>query len=254
MIDALQNMAGNKDFYKWLFINGGLTIAIFVVITIALRIYYLVIDRNRDKKSPEEIGHAFAYEPDYFFNSVMEIMVCNTCISGVLCVYEFLKPLIDLISDYSSLVLLVLVLIAIGVNRIIDAVWLDKEWSSNAKYPKKTLRLVSSITVTIMWVTLSLMFGSSKYVSVMVIMLGLVLGRFIYFDSSIGSLKEEVLKILGCWKSAVVAILLLFILVGTGLHYEIIQEENVVIALFFAHCIYLIVTKILKRVLQDLIA
>lgn len=253
MTDLLQNMTEKAGFFNWLFINGGVTIAAFVLITIVLRIYYLKIDRHRDEKTPEEIGHAFAYEPDYFFNSVMEIIVCNTCISGMLCVYDSLKPVIDLISDYSSLVLLVLILIAIGANRIVDAVWLDKEWSSNAKYSKNTLRLVSSITVTIMWILLSVVFGSAKYVSVMVIMLGLVLGRFIYFDSSIGSLKKELIGILKCWKSAAVAILLLILLFWTGLHFEIIQEENVVATVFFAHCFYLMVTKTLKRVLKDLV-
>ncbi len=252
-MDMLQNMTEKAGFFTWLFINGGVTIAVFVVITIALRLYYLKIDRKRDEKTPEEIGHAFAYEPDYFFNSVMEIIVCSTCISGLLWVYDFLKPIIDLISDYSSLVLLGLILIAIGANKIVDAVWLDKEWSSNSKYSKNTLRLFSSITVTIMWIILSVVFGSAKFVSVMVIMLGLVLGRFIYFDSSMGSLKEELIRIMMCWKSAVVAILLLTLLITTGLYFEIIQEENVVATVFLAHCFYLLVTKILKGVLKDLV-
>lgn len=38
-MDMLQNMTEKAGFFTWLFINGGVTIAVFVVITIALRLY-----------------------------------------------------------------------------------------------------------------------------------------------------------------------------------------------------------------------
>ena len=254
MLIELQRMSEKEGFFPWLLLSGGVTVGIFIVIAVVLKIYYLKIDKNRDKKTSNEIAHDAVYEPDYFCNSVMEIVVCNTCILGVLCIYEALAPIINLeiVKDFSSLILLILILLAMGINRIIDAVWLDKEWCSSPKYSKSTLRLASSITVTIMWIVLSIIFKSPQYVSAMVIMTGLVLGRFIFFDSSFDSIKGELLRMIKYWKSMLLAIILVALLVGTGIHYEIIQEENVVVTLFFAHCVYIIATKTIKEVVQDL--
>ncbi len=249
MLDEIFEITTAEGFPAWSVIAGVSTILLYLVVTIVIR-KKLLNKKGSSREEAEENARAFVAEPEYFFNSVMEIMVSNTCIFGVLCLYYRFLPLPEALQDYSSLYLLLLIVVAIVINNVIDMMWLNRTWASTNRYPKSHLRMLSSISILLIIIVVSCVFDVTKYVSVIVMMLGLVLGRFIYFDSSVEGIVGEIRTVFRCWKSLAVALVLMAILLVSGIALEVINSDNMVFSLFAAHFIYLLLTELSIRVLK----
>lgn len=242
-----------ENIATWATVAGISTLVFYFVITVAMRIYYLNFDKRKDEKTVEEVAKSFVYGPENFFNSVMELIVTNTCILGVGYIYGRVANTFEILSEWMGLILLVLIVIAIVCNNLIDKYWLNKWWIEGNVYRKDNLRLVSSLSVLAIILIVSILFKSRENFQFALCMAGLVLGRFIYFDSSVNGFINEVRAIFKCWPCFLVAMALMGVLIGTGIAYQIIEPNNAVETLFIAHVFYLIVTQVCMKIWEDIV-
>lgn len=111
------------NFIRLGFISGIVTIVGYFIIYVICRGYYGFIDKT--PRSIEQRARDFAFKSEWIFSEVMEIMLSNTCIFGMLYIYQFITK-IPLFSDYNGLILLALIVIGVIVNDIIDKNCLEK--------------------------------------------------------------------------------------------------------------------------------
>lgn len=257
----MEEFLAKENSIEWAIRLAVITFIFYACSVIAIRVYYLYLDKSRYEKSPESIAKKAIYGPEYYFNSVMKILIANTCILGVCCLYDWVLRKFNSSSDYLGIVLLFLISIAVLVNNFIDKEWLGKNWieeqdkeqqeQTRKQYPKSSLRLFSSMIILLIFIGVSIWFKTSQYMQMILCLLGLVLGRFIYFDSSWTGVKEEMVKMIRCWPSIVLAIVLIVILVSTGIGYDVIEVDNMMTTLFWAHVVYFLVLNVVNKVLNE---
>lgn len=252
-IRKMFRMFENENIAVWTMCVGLSTLLVYFLVIICMRVYYLKFDKSKDTKSSDEIAQSLVYEPEYFFNSVMEVMISNTCILGACFLYSSISNSFPSLGEFVPFILLVLILAAIFCNNLIDKFWLNKRWISGGRYSKENLRLISSVSILVIVVAISIFFHTDEYYKLALCVANLVLGRFIYFDSSVRGFKEEIDGIFGCWPCFLVAVLLLVVLIVFGIKFNVLEYDNAIKTLFYAHIFYLLATEVSLKVWTDVL-
>lgn len=232
----IEKLLHNGNFINLGIISGIVTIVGYFIIYVICRGYYGFIDKT--PRSIEQRARDFAFKSEWIFSEVMEIMLSNTCIFGMLYIYQFITK-IPLFSDYNGLILLALIVIGVIVNNIIDKNWLEKKWERSDDFSKSNLRLISSVLVLLLIFAMSLYLHINNCIQLELCIFSLVLGRFIYFDMSLRNIIKELKETLKYWISLIMVVILLFIILIISINLNLIDKNNIVGSLFLIHVSYM---------------
>jgi len=232
------------------------TFFIELLSVIVIRIYYQrkrtkTIDLTEDQM--HELSYKFAYEPEYYVNSVMSAICTNTCILGAISCYKWLLSK-SILKDYQSLIFIALIIVAILCNNFLDKNFVNKLWlndsSGNEKYLTKNVRLLSSLSIFVIVILMAIPHGISNYTDDIIFIATLILGKFIYFDSTWTSIKKDFGDAFKTWRSIALSLLLSFILIISGSLYGILTSDNLIFSLFILYVLQILLTVVMHKIWQ----
>ena len=245
----IEKLLDNENFIKLGFISGIVTIMGYSIIYVICRWYYGFIDKT--PKSIEQRGREFSLKSEWIFSEVIEIMLSNTCIFGMLDIYQFIIK-IPLLSDYNGLILLILIIIGVIVNNIIDKNFLEKKWERSDDFSKNNLRLMSSVLVLLLIFVMSMYLHINNCIQLELCILSLVLGRFIYFDMSLRNIIKELKETFKYRISLIIVVILMFIILIISIKLNLIDKNNIVGSLFLIHVYYMISSVAAMRIANEI--
>lgn len=167
---------------------------------------------------------------------IIEIIISNTCILLVIYTYNLLlgyEPL----NHYSNFIMIFLIIIATIINNLIDEKFGQDILSKN---DKSGIRLLSSCCIILLYLFIKINYKISEFDELFIFYIGLVLGRFFYFDTK----KEDFLFLIKILKQYfiifIMTLLLIVIVIKVEIYFELIIIENVFIFLLLVHFLILI--------------
>lgn len=201
----------------------------------------------------KEVASKRVNGPDYFLNRVVKIIASCSVVYGVVGSYERLSRFLGVnnkfFSLFSGILLIALIVVGILFNTFLDF-FADKLFLCEEKECNSSIRLLGSILVLFESVCIMLFTELEYKNSVFLTLLTLVLGRFIYFDTSRSAVKSEWGKFKSiCWEFiSVVLIKLVFFVSGFYLH--IFSNYDLLLLLVLSGIIFwvlIIVFKVLNE-------
>lgn len=262
-MSILDSITSKENFGVWIFVSALWVMIFCVVAVIAIRIYHLKFNKGVENLSVEEAANTLAFHPEMVIQRTLEVIIADTCILGACFVYNLYTQIFSFLSDYNGIVLLVLIIIAIICNNLVDNklgqdLVNKKVGKSLGKHEADeeivaNLRLMSSIIVLLMLIGFSVFSKTREFSQLIICVVGLVLGRFIYFDTTMQGLWKNIKEIAKNLIYAVIAVLLTMIILGTGIFYKVIDTENFLMSIFGGHIFMLIVINVSKGILDDFI-
>lgn len=262
-MSIFDSIASKENFGTWIVVSALWVMLFCVVSVISIRIYYLKFSKKLEKLSVDEAANTLAFQPEMVIQRTLEVIIADTCILGACFIYNLYTQIFSCLSDYNGIVLLVLIIIAIICNNLVDNklgqdLVNKKVGKSLVKHDVDeeivaNLRLLSSIVVLFMLIGFSVFSKTSEFSQLTICVVGLVLGRFIYFDTTLQRLWKNIKEIAQNLIYAVIAVLLTMIILGTGIYYNVIDTENFLLSIFGGHIFMLIVINVAKGIVDDFI-
>lgn len=228
-------------------------LSIIVVIFIVTRIILYErrkVDENTTMEEMDAIVKEYVNRPYEISQMVFEIIICNTCIIVIMYVYYWLAKNLLFLEKYLGIIMLVLIIIAILLNDFLD----EKLKQDMIKEEDKgNIRLISSCSIIMLFSFLKIYFKTAEYDEFLLCYIGLVLGRFIYFDSTLKEFIRCVKNLKSYFIPLIIAFLLTGIISGIGLHLEVITTNNLFISLMISHFAILFFIHLTKKMIYDFI-
>ena len=185
MVNEIMQLMENEAFFSWAVISIFILLSIIVVIFIVTRIILYErrkVDENTTMEEMDAIVKEYVNRPYEISQMVFEIIICNTCIIVIMYVYYWLAKNLLFLEKYLGIIMLVLIIIAILLNDFLD----EKLKQDMIKEEDKgNIRLISSCSIIMLFSFLKIYFKTAEYDEFLLCYIGLVLGRFIYFDSTL---------------------------------------------------------------------
>lgn len=198
----------------------------------------------------DAIVKEYVNRPYEISQMVFEIIICNTCIIVIMYVYYWLAKNLLFLEKYLGIIMLVLIIIAILLNDFLD----EKLKQDMIKEEDKgNIRLISSCSIIMLFSFLKIYFKTAEYDEFLLCYIGLVLGRFIYFDSTLKEFIRCVKNLKSYFIPLIIAFLLTGIISGIGLHLEVITTNNLFISLMISHFAILFFIHLTKKMIYDFI-
>ena len=159
--------------------------------------------------------------------------------------YEYFKDFINLMDNWKDFVLLILICTSCVLNTILDKLIIPLK--KIAREDKATVRMLAMFYVIIILLFLNVIGDESEYSPVMMYYLGLMVGRFVYFDASfmdfIGALKNMFIKL----PLLVLGMALSGLLCFFGFQAGYLLERNYfIVGIFYTHLFLLLAVFIIK--------
>lgn len=253
MVNEIMQLMENEAFFSWAVISIFVLLSIVAVIFIVTRIILYErrkVDENTTKEEMDAIEEEYVNRPYEISQMVFEIIICNTCIIVIMYVYYWLAKNLLFLEKYLGIIMLVLIIIAILLND-----FLDEKLKQNMikEEDKGNIRLISSCSIIMLFSFLKIYFKTAEYDEFLLCYIGLVLGRFIYFDSTL----KEFIRCVKNLKSYFIPLIIAFLLTGIisviGLHLEVITTNNLFISLMISHFAILFFIHLTKKMIYDFI-
>ncbi len=214
-------------------------------------------DKNSDENgiSPNELFHNYIqlfYEMIIAATSVMSFACAYVILNHVYTLAtsggyssRLIKTYISIMNNWKDFVLLILICLSCILNTILDKLFIPLKRITREQ--KATVRMLAMFYVIILLLWLNVIGDESEYSPVMMYYLGLMIGRFVYFDASfkdfLSAMKNIFLKlpllILGMTLSGV----LCFIGFKTGF---LLERNYFIVGIFYTHLFLLAAVFILK--------
>lgn len=208
------------------------------------------VDENTTMEEMDAIVKEYVNRPYEISQMVFEIIICNTCIIVIMYVYYWLAKNLLFLEKYLGIIMLVLIIIAILLNDFLD----EKLKQDMIKEEDKgNIRLISSCSIIMLFSFLKIYFKTAEYDEFLLCYIGLVLGRFIYFDSTLKEFIRCVKNLKSYFIPLFIAFLLTGIISGIGLHLEVITTNNLFISLMISHFAILFFIHLTKKMIYDFI-
>lgn len=137
-------------------------------------------------------------------------------------------------ADHKDFLLLVLIVLSIIFNNFLDHVWVPLRKLSHEE--KSSIRVVAMIYVILIFIYIKYIYENNNYDNFIMYFLGLMVGRFIYFDASFkdfwgvlkGAVKQIPVMIVGLGYMAFMCYI--------GFKWQYLLKSNgVLVSCFFAH-------------------
>lgn len=253
MVNEIMQLMENEAFFSWAVISIFVLLSIVAVIFIVTRIILYErrkVDENTTMEEMDAIEEEYVNRPYEISQMVFEIIICNTCIIVIMYVYYWLAKNLLFLEKYLGIIMLVLIIIAILLND-----FLDEKLKQNMikEEDKGNIRLISSCSIIMLFSFLKIYFKTAEYDEFLLCYIGLVLGRFIYFDSTL----KEFIRCVKNLKSYFIPLIIAFLLTGIisviGLHLEVITTNNLFISLMISHFAILFFIHLTKKMIYDFI-
>ncbi len=253
MVNEIIQLMENEAFFSWAVISILVLLFIVAVIFIVTRIILYErrkVDENTTMEERDAIVKEYVNRPYEISQMVFEIIICNTCIIVIMYVYYWLAKNLLFLEKYLGIIMLVLIIIAILLNDFLD----EKLKQDMIKEEDKgNIRLISSCSIIMLFSFLKIYFKTAEYDEFLLCYIGLVLGRFIYFDSTL----KEFIRCVKNLKSYFIPLIIAFLLTGIiseiGLHLEVITTNNLFISLMISHFAILFFIHLTKKMIYDFI-
>lgn len=251
-MNEIIQMMENEKFISWAILSVFVLLAIVATIFIIVRIILYNSRKANENTTMEEIkAIAKEYEnrPYEISQTVFEIIISNTCIILMMYVYYWLEKNLLFLGKYLGIIMIVLIILAIFLND-----FLDKKLKQDMinEEDKGNIRLISSCSVIMLFLFLKIYFKTMEYDEFLLCYIVLVLGKFIFFDSTINEFKKS----LGDLKEYVIPLIIAFILTGIiswiGLYLKVITTDNLFISLIMCHIAMLFFIYIMKKIIHDI--
>ena len=225
-------------------------VAVIFIVTRIILYERRKVDENTTMEERDAIVKEYVNRPYEISQMVFEIIICNTCIIVIMYVYYWLAKNLLFLEKYLGIIMLVLIIIAILLNDFLD----EKMKQDMIKEEDKgNIRLISSCSIIMLFSFLKIYFKTAEYDEFLLCYIGLVLGRFIYFDSTL----KEFIRCVKNLKSYFIPLIIAFLLTGIiseiGLHLEVITTNNLFISLMISHFAILFFIHLTKKMIYDFI-
>ena len=251
MVNEIMQLMENEAFFSWAVISIFVLLSIVAVIFIVTRIILYErkkVDENTTMEEMDAIAKEYVNRPYEISQMVFEIIICNTCIIVIMYVYYRLAKNLLFLEKYLGIIMLVLIIIAILLNDFLD----EKLKQDMIKEEDKGhIRLISSCSIIMLFSFLKIYFKTAEYDEFLLCYIGLVLGRFIYFDSTLKGFIRCVKNLKSYFIPLIIAFLLTGIISGIGLHLEVITTNNIFISLMISHFAILFFIHLTKKMIYD---
>lgn len=251
MVNEIMQLMENEAFFSWAVISIFVLLFIVAVIFIVTRIILYErrkVDENTTMEEMDAIAKEYVNRPYEISQMVFEIIICNTCIIVIMYVYYRLAKNLLFLEKYLGIIMLVLIIIAILLNDFLD----EKLKQDMIKEEDKgNIRLISSCSIIMLFSFLKIYFKTAEYDEFLLCYIGLVLGRFIYFDSTLKGFIRCVKNLKSYFIPLIIAFLLTGIISGIGLHLEVITTNNIFISLMISHFAILFFIHLTKKMIYD---
>ena len=251
MVNEIMQLMENEAFFSWAVISIFVLLSIVAVIFIVTRIILYErrkVDENTTMEEMDAIAKEYVNRPYEIYQMVFEIIICNTCIIVIMYVYYRLAKNLLFLEKYLGIIMLVLIIIAILLNDFLD----EKLKQDMIKEEDKgNIRLISSCSIIMLFSFLKIYFKTAEYDEFLLCYIGLVLGRFIYFDSTLKGFIRCVKNLKSYFIPLIIAFLLTGIISGIGLHLEVITTNNIFISLMISHFAILFFIHLTKKMIYD---
>ena len=251
MVNEIMQLMENEAFFSWAVISIFVLLSIVAVIFIVTRIILYErrkVDENTTMEEMDAIAKEYVNRPYEISQMVFEIIICNTCIIVIMYVYYRLAKNLLFLEKYLGIIMLVLIIIAILLNDFLD----EKLKQDMIKEEDEgNIRLISSCSIIMLFSFLKIYFKTAEYDEFLLCYIGLVLGRFIYFDSTLKGFIRCVKNLKSYFIPLIIAFLLTGIISGIGLHLEVITTNNIFISLMISHFAILFFIHLTKKMIYD---
>lgn len=253
MVNEIMQLMENEAFFSWAVISIFVLLSIVVVIFVVTRIILYErrkVDENTTMEEMDAIVKEYVNRPYEISQMVFEIIICNTCIIVIMYVYYWLAKNLLFLEKYLGIIMLVLIIIAILLNDFLDE---KLKQDMIMEEDKGNIRLISSCSIIMLFSFLKIYFKTAEYDEFLLCYIGLVLGRFIYFDSTLKEFIRCVKNLKSYFIPLFIAFLLTGIISGIGLHLEVITTNNLFISLMISHFAILFFIHLTKKMIYDFI-
>ena len=224
----------------------GLSLCV-LIITVSTKIAVSV-----SKKNPDEDKRKLFYERTH--NRVQrfyEMIIAGTSVMSFSCAYVIINHIDSLVqgrgTDSDALlafieiwessrdfVLLLLIVISCVLNTILDKLIIPLKRPS--KEEKASVRMLAMFYVIIILIYLNQIGDSSEYSPVMIYYLGLMVGRFVYFDASFRDFITAVKNLFHNLYLLILGLGLSALLCTYGFSKDYLLERNyIIVGLFYTH-------------------
>ena len=160
--------------------------------------------------------------------------------------YDYFKDFINLMDNWKDFVLLILICTSCVLNTILDKLIIPLK--KIPREDKATVRMLAMFYVIIILLTLNVIGDESEYSPVMMYYLGLMVGRFVYFDASfrdfIGALKNMFFKLPLLVLGMTLSGLLCFFGFKAG---YLLERNYYIVGIFYTHLFLLLAVFIVKH-------
>lgn len=261
MIEILNAIENTENFELWILISSIIIPAMYFLMIIGVRIYDSKINKKWNQLSFEQKSNTLAFHPDMVVDRICEVIISDTCILSAFLFYFYITDSFLFLSDYNGFILLFIILVAVVLNNFIDIklklLYVDKKIGNELGKIETdysaiaNIRLVSSFLILIILIGFSLYFKTKEYTPLILSMLGLILGRFIYFDSSL-KIFMQLLQQLGMTLIyTLLALLLTLIILGIGIYLNVINNSNFLNGIWGAHVFLLIIISSSRNIFKN---
>jgi len=245
MVNEIMQLMENEAFFYWAVIS---IVAVIFIVTRIILYERRKVDENTTMEEMDAIAKEYVNRPYEISQMVFEIIICNTCIIVIMYVYYRLAKNLLFLEKYLGIIMLVLIIIAILLNDFLD----EKLKQDMIKEEDKgNIRLISSCSIIMLFSFLKIYFKTAEYDEFLLCYIGLVLGRFIYFDSTLKGFIRCVKNLKSYFIPLIIAFLLTGIISGIGLHLEVITTNNIFISLMISHFAILFFIHLTKKMIYD---
>ena len=149
-----------------------------------------------------------------------------------------LKVLMDAWSGGRDFVLLLLICLSCVLNSILDKILI--RINAVSKSEKATIRMLGMFYVIIILVVLNYVGDESEYNPVMMYYLGLMVGRFVYFDASFGDFADAIKAVFKDFYLLLMGLLLTGLLAWFGFGAGYLLERNYYMVGVFYTCLFML--------------
>lgn len=251
-VNEIIQMMENEKFIYWAILSIFVLLAIVATIFIIVRIILYnsrKVNENTTMEEIKAIAKEYVNRPYEISQTVFEIIISNTCIILMMYVYYWLEKNLLFLGKYLGIIMIVLIILAIFLND-----FLDKKLKQDMinEEDKGNIRLISSCSVILLFLFIKIYFKTMEYDEFILCYIVLILGRFIFFDSTISEFKKSVGNLKEYIIPLVIAFILMTIISWIGLYLEVITTDNLFTSLIICHLALLFFIHITKKIMYDL--
>lgn len=243
----------------------------FVGLIIILMIIYLYAEKHGNRleaarhgghlpKRRKKKGKVLSVETCKLIESFYELVFSSTSILFFLAAYYMIDRYLDIKAyrifwdKYSDILLMAFIFASVFLNAFLDHVLVSIERIDSSQ--KASIRLVSTIYMVLIFLYIRFIYDDTNYNELIIYFLGLVIGRFLYFDFTWKDFKTTMA---GVWKNMP---LLVLILIYSGLMCFIgfkggflLTSNGVIVSILIAHIFMdisiLMMHQVLKHMAED---